>query len=192
LAKNSCSTVWAFPHFGIDMKPQLLHISCPVLASSDSALTITGKWTVVEMRPNVREDPPLFMHSRPTVIRTVVIDRNSTLETVVARRRKSGEPSMEQGFGLIMVGLTSTLEPVPVVRVLPETWWKKCDTEHMFNVMRCLLPCLLVVGTKRRECDSVKARGCDLSTVRHLVLVRLPATATSSAMGLPVYFLPPL
>ena len=92
------------------------------------------------------------MHSRLTVECTIVVDWNSTLETVALWWGKSDEPSMEQGFGLVMVsgaGLTSTLKPLPFVRVPPETLWKRRDTEYMFNVIECLLPCLLVVGTQR-------------------------------------------
>lgn len=99
----------------------------------------------------------------------LVIDWNSTLETVIVGRRKSDEPSMEQGFDLIVVsgvGLTNTPKPIPFARVLPEIWWKRCDTKHMFNVMKCLLPCLLVVGTKKRECDCVVAGGWELDTWR--------------------------
>lgn len=78
------------------------------------------------------------MHSNPTVVHAVVIDWHSTFETVVVGRRKSDEPFVEQGFGLIMVGgasPTSTLKRTPFVRVLPETWWKKRDTKCMFNVL---------------------------------------------------------
>src|SRR5258706_13919007 len=98
------------------MEPHLLCTSCCVLAimkwihqmngrierrgipCSLLALAITGKRTVSEMRSNVCEDPPLFMHGRPTVVRVVVIDWNSTLETVVEGRRKSDEPFEKQMF----------------------------------------------------------------------------------------------
>ena len=77
------------------------------------------------MGSNVGEDPPLFMHSHPAVVRMIVIDWNSTLEAVVVGWRESDEPSIEQGFGLVVVrgaGLTSTLKLVPFIRILPETW----------------------------------------------------------------------
>lgn len=133
-------------------------IPCSLLA-----LTITGKRTILEMRSNVCKDPPLFMHGRPTVVRTVVIDWNSTLETVFEGRRKSDEPSMKQIFDLIMIiggaSLTSTLQPVPFVCVVPESWWKRRDTKYMFHIMWRLFARLVVSATKRREYDSVRAGG---------------------------------
>lgn len=131
------------------------------------ALAITGKRTVLEMRSNVCEDPPLFMHGCPTVVRMVVIDWDSTLETVVEGRRKSDEPPEKQMFDRIMISgasLTSTLKPVPFVCVVPEGRWKRRDTKYMFNVMWCLLVRLVVVITEGRQHDSFRAGGRDLST----------------------------